>query len=143
MRRISCHRGVRYCLAIAIALFALATPCRSDDSQNKTAGSAGLSFAGKFANEKLTLELHDATDGYAGTIALGNNKFNATAKLVDGQLTGSFDANGTPFKFTATRSGDIVTMPVRPIRWLVVALRFPLSHRRLPRIQLHGMWCDL
>jgi len=110
MRRISCHRGVRYCLAIAIALFALATPCRSDDSQNKTAGSAGLSFAGKFANEKLTLELHDATDGYAGTIALGNNKFNATAKLVDGQLTGSFDANGTPFKFTATRSGDIVTL---------------------------------
>ena len=63
--------------------------------------SAAL-FAGKFSNDKLTLELSPSAGGYVGTITLGDDKFPAKASVSGEHLTGSFVASGDEFAFTAT-----------------------------------------
>lgn len=68
------------------------------------------SFAGKFSDAKLTLELHDAgARNYAGTITRGTQTFKAAGTVNNGTLEGSFDTGGKTFPFTATLDGDGMT----------------------------------
>ena len=71
---------------------------------------AKKTYAGTFTDGKLTLELAPGGDGYAGTIALGENKFPATASGGAAGLAGSFAAGNDSYKFTATLDGDTVTL---------------------------------
>jgi hypothetical protein len=67
-------------------------------------------FAGKYSDGKLTAEWIDSQGGYSGTISLGQQSFPATAAS-DGQgIAGTFVANGHPFGFQATLSGQSLTL---------------------------------
>jgi hypothetical protein len=67
------------------------------------------SFAGRFSDGKVTVDLSQSNDGYVGTVALGDNQFPAKAAAAQQGLTGTFTANGTEFTFTATLDGDKLT----------------------------------
>jgi hypothetical protein len=64
------------------------------------------SFSGGFQNKELRIELREAAGGsYTGTIHFQGQDFPVTARVLNGQLSGSFQAGQDPFPFTATVSG--------------------------------------
>ncbi len=68
--------------------------------------SPAASFAGSFSDGKLTLKLSESGADYVGTITLGENQFPAKANTNGQGLTGTFQAAGKPFTFTAKFDGD-------------------------------------
>jgi hypothetical protein len=68
------------------------------------------SFTGKFAGDSLSLDGSDSNGAYQGSLQLGENKFPAKATVNGPSLTGTFDAGGSSFSFTATMDGDSVTL---------------------------------
>jgi hypothetical protein len=85
----------------------LASPVRAADGQ----------FAGTFKSDRMTMKLErdagsaGAGEAYTGAIEMGANKFPVRAEAKDGKLKGTFkDKGGQSFEFTATLSGDDMTL---------------------------------
>ena len=71
----------------------------------------GQSLAGKYFDDKLTIELADNNGQLAGTIIMGDTKFPMTARANgNGRITGQFDAGGDKFDFTANVNGNTMTL---------------------------------
>lgn len=67
-------------------------------------------YVGEFKGDGLTLTFNEFSGAtLKGTLAKGNSKFPATAKLGEGKITGTFDAGGHAFNFTATVDGDTMS----------------------------------
>src|SRR5579863_7044816 len=61
------------------------------------------SFAGQFANQKLSLSLKQGDNGqYLGEIRFGGQVYPLRASVANGQLSGTFDSSGNAFPFTAS-----------------------------------------
>ena len=72
-------------------------------------GEAGP-FVGTFKDDALTAEFHPAGDGLAGTLTLHDKKFPATARIDDGKLVGTFEADGDKFDFAASVEGNVMIL---------------------------------
>lgn len=59
---------------------------------------------------RLAVEIQPATDGYAGTIQLEDQRFTFKAAGKDGRLAGSFESQGDSFDFTAVIKGNTLTL---------------------------------
>ena len=70
-------------------------------------GSDG--FAGRFANDRLTVDLQPAGDGYSGMLTLDGKSFPAKATRNGDNLSGTFNSGGQAFSFTATLAGTQLT----------------------------------
>jgi len=69
------------------------------------------SFSGGYQNKELRIELREAPGGaYSGTITFQGQDFPATARALNGQLSGSFKAGADSFPFTATVSGNTMKL---------------------------------
>jgi hypothetical protein len=75
-----------------------------------SAAWAADAFAGKYKGSTLSVELTPDGDAFAGTIQLGARKFPLKAHNENGTLTGTFNSNGSDFSFSATLSGDTLTL---------------------------------
>ncbi|HEX8911156.1 MAG TPA: hypothetical protein VF796_02270, partial [Humisphaera sp.] len=62
-------------------------------------------FNGNFKGEKLSAEFTVNGDAIAGFLILGDQRFPATAKIDGSKATGSFEASGKKFEFTAVLKG--------------------------------------
>jgi hypothetical protein len=88
----------RFATAAAIVL-ALAGIARAAD------------YAGAYRGTSLALDLSaDASGGYTGTLRLGQQSMPCRANPDGDHLAGTFDANKTSYRFTATLAGDTLTL---------------------------------
>ncbi len=72
----------------------------------KPSVTASASTPETFSGEGLTLVITRAGDSITGTIKLGDQTFPTTGTVAaDGSLAGSFQSNGNPFNWTATKNG--------------------------------------
>jgi hypothetical protein len=76
------------------------------------AGTArAADFAGTYSGSTLAVDLSDdVSGGYTGTFHLGQQSMPCRAKPDGDQLSGTFDAGGASFPFTATLAGDTLTV---------------------------------
>jgi hypothetical protein len=72
--------------------------------------AADATFAGKYSDGNLTIDLAPSADGYAGTITLHSQQFPATAHAGGSGLTGTFTSGANSFPFTATLDADTLTL---------------------------------
>jgi hypothetical protein len=68
------------------------------------------SYAGIFKDERLTVEVKSAPEGYAGTIQMGHQTFPLKARDAGSRLEGTFEHQGASFEFTATLAADTLTL---------------------------------
>ncbi len=66
------------------------------------ARAAGDPFVGTYKDERLTITLAPAAQGYRGEIVMGNKTFPATAEKHGEGITGKFTSGGDSFVFWAT-----------------------------------------
>ncbi len=111
--KLEMHQSVRPVAGVAAA--AAATPAEPNPlagggGNNPLAAPVADRFAGTYKNERISVQLQPAADGYTGTIAMGDRKFPAVAHADRDRLTGTFDAGGNKFDFSATLSGNALQM---------------------------------
>ena len=87
-----------------------ATPAAAAPAENPLGAPAADPFAGTFSDGKLTVNGATKNGGYVASLSMGEQKYPATATIQNHSLSGSFDASGHPFTFTATLDGDVMTM---------------------------------
>jgi hypothetical protein len=68
--------------------------------------AAAPTLTGKFTDGKLTVDWSESNGSYSGTIALGDKKFDATAKADGSKIRGTFSADGNAFPFEGALDGD-------------------------------------
>jgi hypothetical protein len=73
-------------------------------------GCGAANYSGTFKNDELAVTLDGDKGQYSGAMELGERKFPLTATEKDGKLTGSFESAGHNFDFTATLSGQTMTL---------------------------------
>lgn len=98
MRRLT----IQFALALTTILLGVfaAAPCRAADA----------TFAGKYTDGKLTIDLAESGGGYTGSITLSGQQYPASGQASGPSLSGTFIASGTTLPFSATRNGDTVTL---------------------------------
>ncbi len=67
-------------------------------------------FIGTFQNEQMKLDLSRNGQDYSGVILLGGQSLPVKAKAAAGKLAGTFESQGQPYIFQATRAGSQLTL---------------------------------
>lgn len=67
-------------------------------------------LAGSYKGDELSADLASKDDHYEGTLTLHDKSFPLTAQAEANKLTGSFEASGSRFNFSATLDGDTLTL---------------------------------
>lgn len=98
--RLFCCAAFAFSVLISLQAFAVA---------DNPLGAAPV-LAGKYSNDKVTVDLSGSAGGYVGTISMGPNEFPAKATASGRNLTGTFTASGEQYAFTATLSDNQLTL---------------------------------
>ncbi len=73
-------------------------------------GCGAANYSGTFKNDEIAVTLDGDKGQYSGVIEMGERKFPLTATEKDGKLEGAFESAGHNFDFTATLSGQTMTL---------------------------------
>jgi hypothetical protein len=72
--------------------------------------ASAQSLEGTFKGDGLVVTLKPEVKGFAGVIAFQGNEYQAFAAITDGDIIGSFVANGNHFQFTGKLDGKTLTL---------------------------------
>jgi hypothetical protein len=85
-------------------------PAMPNDNPLAHGGDAAAPFGGTFTGDSVSIALEGKSDQYTGTLTVGDKKYPVTARSAGGKLTGAFESDGSKFDFTASLSGNTLTL---------------------------------